>query len=154
MVIFGGIGVIVACLWLLGRYYPGNGLEQIGQRSAREITERREALEAEDLQEMLSAYNRRRRARGRPEETEAGLERRIAEDLQDRQRRREELFAELELDQLVAATNARRRARGLPERTRAEVQAQYGAAGQADRTSAHATSPDGRPMRPAERPGG
>lgn len=141
MVIFGGIGVIVACLWLLGRYYPGNGLEQIGQRTGREIIESRERLEADDLQQMLLAHNARRRAAGRPEVTEADLERQVAEDLREQQHRREELFAELELEQLVSATNARRRARGLPERTRAQVQEEFGR---------RAGSGEGRPVGPAE----
>lgn len=63
--------------WLLGKYYPGSGLEQLGLKSARELTERREQLEAEDLDQMLRAHNERRRARGEPEvsaeQVEAGL---------------------------------------------------------------------------------
>jgi hypothetical protein len=53
-------------VWLLGRYHPGSGSEQLGLRSSREITEMREALEAEDLDQMLSAHNARRKARGEP----------------------------------------------------------------------------------------
>jgi hypothetical protein len=149
LVIFGGIGVIVACLWLLGRYYPGNGLEQIGQRSAQQITESREQLEAEDLQQMILAHNTRRRARGRSEVTQDDLERRVAEDFRDQQRRREELLGELELEQLMTATNARRRARGLPERTRSEVEAEFGRS-QAAPGSLEAASEGGRPVGPAK----
>ena len=60
------VGIV---LWLLGRYYPGSGLEQVGLRSARELAEAREALEAEDLDQMLAAHNERRRARGEAEVT-------------------------------------------------------------------------------------
>ncbi|MFN2460403.1 MAG: hypothetical protein ABR591_06930, partial [Candidatus Velthaea sp.] len=45
----GAIAALILWVWLLGRYFPGSGLEQLGMRSAREITEDREALEAEDL---------------------------------------------------------------------------------------------------------
>ena len=63
LVVVGGLGALVLVFWLLGRYYPGSGLEQLGLSSARELAERREALEAEDLDQMLSAHNARRRAR-------------------------------------------------------------------------------------------
>ena len=74
-------------LWLLGKYYPGSGLEQVGLKSAREITETREALEAEDLDQMLIAHNARRRARGEAEVTVADLELRVMEDLSEQRRR-------------------------------------------------------------------
>src|SRR5579871_2277750 len=67
LVLFGGLGAIVLAVWLLGRLYPGSGLEQLGLRSARQITETREALEAEDLEQMVAARNARRRARGEAE---------------------------------------------------------------------------------------
>jgi len=69
VVVVGGLVAIGVVFWLLGSYYPGSGLEQIGQRSARELAERREALEAEDLDQMLAAHNERRRARGEAEVT-------------------------------------------------------------------------------------
>jgi hypothetical protein len=79
LVVVGGLAVVVLVFWLLGRYYPGSGLEQLGLRSARELAEQREALEAEDLDQMLSAHNERKRARGEAEvtaeEVEASLER-------------------------------------------------------------------------------
>jgi hypothetical protein len=110
----------------LGRYFPGKGYEQIGWKSAQQITETREALEAEDLTQMLDAANARRRARGEKEVSVEELEMRVIEDRQEMSRRREELLAERELDELLEATNARRRARGLPERTREEVQREFG----------------------------
>lgn len=74
--------------WLLGRYYPGSGLEQVGLKSARELHERREALEAEDLDQMLAAHNERRRARGEAEISAEELESRVLRELSEGPRRR------------------------------------------------------------------
>ena len=126
VVILSGIAAVVLVVYLLGRFYPGSGMEQLGLRSAREISETRESLEAEDLEQMLAAHNARRRARGEAEVTVGDLELRIAQDMRDQQRRREAYLADRELDQLLEATNARRRARGLPERTRDEVREEFG----------------------------
>ena len=126
VVIFSGIAVVLVSVWLLGKYYPGSGLEQVGLRSAREISETREALEADDLEQMLAAHNARRRARGEAEVSSADLELRVANDIRDQSRRRDQYLADRELDQLLEATNARRRARGLPARTREQVQAEFG----------------------------
>ena len=126
MVILCGIAAIVVAVWLIGRFYPGSGLEQLGMKTAREISESRERLEAEDLQQMLTAHNARRRARGERELSESDLELRVSQDMQEVARRRESLMADRELDQLLEATNARRRARGLPERTREQVREQFG----------------------------
>jgi hypothetical protein len=127
VIIFCGIAAVVLAVWLIGRFYPGSGLEQVGMKTAREISETREALEAEDLQQMLTAHNARRRARGEKEVSETDLELRVANDMREVTRRRQELMADRELDQLLEATNARRRARGLPERTREQVQQEFGA---------------------------
>lgn len=126
VVILSGIVVVVLSVWLLGRYYPGSGLEQVGLRSAREIAETREALEAEDLDQMLAAHNARRRGRGETELTAMDLELRVAGDVREQERRRERYLADRDLDQLLEATNARRRARGLPERTREQVREEFG----------------------------
>jgi hypothetical protein len=126
VVILSGIAVVVLCVWLLGRFYPGSGMEQLGLRSAREISETREQLEAEDLDQMMAAHNARRRARGEAEMTVGDFELRVAKDVQEQQRRREAYLADRELDQLLEATNARRRARGLPERTREQVREEFG----------------------------
>ena len=121
LVILGGLLVLVVVIVLLGVYYPGSGLEQLGLKSARQIIETREELDAEDLDQMLTAHNARRRARGEDELTEAHLERRVMEDVAERRRWRERYQADADLDQLIDATNARRRKRGLPERTRAQA---------------------------------
>src|SRR5205085_3120626 len=112
VIILSGIVVVVLSVWLLGRFYPGSGLEQIGLRSARQIVETREALEAEDLQQMLAAHNERRRARGETEVTEADLELRVAKDVREQERRREKYLADRDLEQLLDATTERRRAGG------------------------------------------
>ena len=125
-IIFGGIALIVAVTWLIGRYYPGSGLEQVGLSSARQIIERREALEAEDLEQMLGAHNARRRSRGESELTADQMELRVAGEQREQLKRREEYLADRELDQLLEATNSRRRARGLPERTRDQAREEFG----------------------------
>lgn len=127
LVLLGGLAALILWIWLLGRYYPGSGLEQLGLRSAREISETREELEAEDLDQMMAAHNARRRARGEPEVTVADVELRVMEDFNDQRRRSEEYAADRELEELLEATNARRRARGLPERTREDVRREFGA---------------------------
>jgi hypothetical protein len=125
-VILSGIALIVVSVWLVGRYYPGSGLEQVGLRSAREITETREELEAQDLEQMIAAHNARRRARGEAEVTAADLELRVANDIREQQRERERYLADRELDQLLEVTNKRRRARGLPDRTREQAREEFG----------------------------
>lgn len=126
VVLLVGLAALLLVVLLLGKYYPGSGLEQIGLKSAREISENREALDAEDLDQMLSAHNARRRARGKPEVTAGELEQRVMRDVAEQRRRREEYLADRELDQLLEATNARRRKRGLPERTREQAREELG----------------------------
>ena len=125
IVVFGGLLALVVWVWFLGTH-AGNGHEQLGLRAPRQIVEDREALEAEDLAQMLEAHNARRRRRGEREVTVEDLELQVVQDVNEQQRRREALLADRELDQLLEATNARRRARGLPERTREEVQREFG----------------------------
>ncbi len=126
VIILSGIALIVVSVWLVGRYYPGSGLEQVGLRSAREISETREELEAQDLEQMLAAHNARRRARGEAEVTAADVELRVANDMREQQRQRERYLADRELDQLLEVTNKKRRARGLPERTREQAREEFG----------------------------
>ncbi len=89
MVVVGGLVVVGLVFWLLGKYYPGSGLEQVGLRSSREVIERREALEAEDLDQMLAAHNARRRARGEAEVTADELEARVLHERHEQRRRHE-----------------------------------------------------------------
>jgi hypothetical protein len=126
LVLIAGLAILVLWVWILGRANQGRGMEPFGLRSARQITEEREELEAEDLAQMLEAHNERRRRRGEADLTVGDLERRVMEDVNEQRRRREAYLADRELDELVEATNARRRARGLPERTREDVEREFG----------------------------
>jgi hypothetical protein len=129
LVLLGCLAAVILWIYLLGRYYPGSGLEQVGLRSAREISETREELEAEDLSQMLAASNARRRARGERERTVADIEARVVADLGEQRRRSEKYLADRELDELLEVTNSRRRARGLPERSREDVRREFGSSG-------------------------
>jgi hypothetical protein len=132
IVLLGAIAALVLWFWLLGRYFPGSGLEQVGLRPARQIVEERERLEAEDLDQMMAAHNARRRRRGENEMTVADFELRVADDFRDQRRRSREYLADRDVEELLEVTNARRRARGLPERTREDVERSLGAAGTQD----------------------
>lgn len=118
---------LVLVLIVLGKKAPGSGLEQLGFKSAREVIERQEALDAEDVAQMVAARNARRRARGEPEESLQEVEMRVMADMGEQQRRREAYLADRDLEQLLAATNARRRSKGLPERTREDLRREFGA---------------------------
>jgi hypothetical protein len=126
VIILSGVAVMVGAVYLVGRFYPGSGLDAVGQRSAREIIEQREALEADDLEQMLAAHNARRRAHGKAELTVGDLELRVAKDMRDQDKLRQRYVADQEIEQLLEATNARRRARGERERTREDVQREFG----------------------------
>jgi len=126
LVLLAGLAILLLCVWMLGRANQSRGMEPFGLRSARQIVENREELEAEDLAQMLEAHNERRRRRGEADVTVADLERRVMEDFNEQRRRREAYVADRDLDELLEATNARRRARGLPERTREEVRREFG----------------------------
>jgi hypothetical protein len=111
---------------MIGRANQGRSMENLGLRTSRQIVEDREALEAEDLSQMLAAHNARRRRRGEADLTVSDLEARVISDVNEQQRRRDTYLADRELDQLLDATNVRRRARGLPERTREDVRREFG----------------------------
>jgi hypothetical protein len=67
--------VVVTALWswlasgTRGHQRRGIGSGPLGLRSANEILEQREALDAEDLSQLLEACNARRRRRGERERT-------------------------------------------------------------------------------------
>jgi hypothetical protein len=123
VIILGGVAALVLALFLLGRYFPGSGAEQLDWRPGRAY-EQKVIAEIEDLDQMLEAANVRRRARGEPELTEHALHERVREDMTEAQKRREEKLAKEELQQLLDAKNARRRKRGLPPVTLEEVEAE------------------------------
>ncbi len=135
LAMLGLLAGLILLIILAGNAAPGSGLEQIGWKSAREVVERREALDAEDVQQMLAARNARRRARGEREVTLEEMELQVMADVREQQQRRERYLAERreqqlderDLDELLEVTNARRRARGLPERTREQVSREFAA---------------------------
>lgn len=67
IVVLVGLGTVAGWLWVLERANRGRPPHELGLRTARQIVEQREALEAQDLDELLDASNARRRARGLPE---------------------------------------------------------------------------------------
>jgi hypothetical protein len=133
------LGLLVGLiLWLVlvGKVSSRRGLEEaMGWKSAREVIERREALDAEDVNQMIAARNERRRARGEREVSLEEMEFKVSQELREQNERRERFLADWrekdlddrDLDELLEATNARRRARGEPERTRDEVRREFGA---------------------------
>ena len=82
VVVVVGLGALALIFWLLGAYYPGSGLEQLDLQPARELAERREELDAEDLDQKLRAPNGRRRARGEAEVTAEEYEARLERELE------------------------------------------------------------------------
>ena len=126
MAIAGLLVGLVLVLVLVGRKAPGSGLEQLGWKSERELLERREALEAEDVEQMVAARNARRRARGQREESLEEVELQVMHDVSEHRRRHQAYLAERDLEELLEATNARRRSKGLPERTREDVRREFG----------------------------
>jgi hypothetical protein len=140
-VLFGGLFVFVAAVWLLGRFYPGTGMEQLGLKSAREISETREALEAEDLDQMIAARNARRRARGEAEVSAADMELSIAREHAEQIQRSERYLADRDVQELLELTNARRRARGLPERTRADYEPPAASGGEPEKPGRQSDRP-------------
>jgi hypothetical protein len=73
----GGCAAVGLWLWLSRSRVPARrgGVAPLGLRSGREIVERRDALEAEDLDQLLEATNARRRARGLPERSREDVHR-------------------------------------------------------------------------------
>ncbi len=113
VVIIGAVGGLVIGLLLLGRFYPGTGAESIDWKPTRSA-EVEVQNEIDDLDQMLAATNRRRRARGKPELTEDSIAMEIAQETRSAHKRREEYVDELDLAQMLDAKNARRLRKGKP----------------------------------------
>jgi hypothetical protein len=81
--------VLVAALWSWlasgtgGHHPPRAGSGPLGLRSANEILEQREALDAEDLSQLLEACNARRRRRGEQERTLEEVELQLTRERHD-----------------------------------------------------------------------
>ena len=77
--VFGALVVVLLIFLAIGKWYPGSGAEQVDWRPTRSM-EDEVALEAQDLDEMIEAQNKRRRASGRPEITEEGIRAKVEEE--------------------------------------------------------------------------
>lgn len=76
---FIALGVFILFVCVLGIMYQG-GPEQLLDWSANRVAQRRAAADALDLESMLEATNRHRRAEGLPPLSDEELQRAIAED--------------------------------------------------------------------------
>lgn len=112
VIIVGGTAGLVIALLLLGRLYPGSGAEQLDWRPTRSA-ELEVSNEIDDLDQLLEATNRRRRARGKPEHTEDSITVSLAQDTRLAHKRREAYVDDLEVAQALDAKNARRLRKGL-----------------------------------------
>ena len=74
-IMLGGVALLLVVLLLLGRFYPGSGAQQLDWRPTRS-PELEVQNEIDDVDQMREAVNRRRRARGEAELTEATCARR------------------------------------------------------------------------------
>lgn len=73
LLMLGGVGALVGILWIIGRTAPGTGAENLGL-DAREIEERRTALEIEDEIQVREALAELRARRAEREAREAAGE--------------------------------------------------------------------------------
>jgi len=112
VIVLGGVGGVLVALLLLGWASPGNGAD-IGARRAARVPESSAQSEADDLEQMLEATNRRRRRRGEAELTEASLRQSVARDVHDSHAPRDAAEADEEIVQLLEVKNRRRIAKGL-----------------------------------------
>ena len=119
-VMVGIFAFLIIFILLLGIFYPGSGAAQLDWKPTRS-PEVEAQNEIDDVAQMLEATNARRRARGAPELTEAGLNTQVHEELRLQAEAREAHLADAEIRQLLDARNERRRQKGLPEMTLEEL---------------------------------
>lgn len=80
ILVVGALTAVVLWSWLTRDARPGARSDPLGLRSAGEIVSAREALETEDLVQLLEASNARRRSRGEPERTLEDVELALARE--------------------------------------------------------------------------
>jgi len=112
LIIVGGLGGLVVAMLLLGWSGPGHGPEAADWHPAQSAQNRAQD-EADDLEQMLEAANRRRRRRGEAELTEASLRQSVAQDVDENHARRDTSGVDEEIVQLLEVKNRRRIAKGL-----------------------------------------
>jgi hypothetical protein len=91
----GAIGLIVLCLVLIARAYPGSGADLVDWKPTRSH-ELEAQLEIDDVQQMIEAPNEYRRKRGVAEMTEADANAMAREDEAIRERARRSHEARLD----------------------------------------------------------
>src|SRR5215208_1487712 len=91
----GVIGLIVLCLVLLARAYPGSGADLVDWKPTRSH-EVEAQLEIDDVQQMIAAQNEYRRKRGARELTEDDANAMAQEDEAIRERARRGQEAQLD----------------------------------------------------------
>jgi hypothetical protein len=91
----GAIGLIVLCLVLIARAYPGSGADLVDWKPTRSH-ELEAQLEIDDVQQMIEAQNEYRRKRGVAEMTEADANAMAREDEAIRERARRSHEARLD----------------------------------------------------------
>jgi len=97
LITLAGVGLIVLCLVLLARAYPGSGADLVDWKPTRSH-ELEAQLELDDVQQMLDAQNEYRRRRGAADLTPEDAESMAREDEAVRERARR--GAEAQLDEL------------------------------------------------------
>ncbi|MQA76237.1 MAG: hypothetical protein GEU88_18215 [Solirubrobacterales bacterium] len=85
LITVGVIALIVLCLVLLARAYPGSGADLVDWKPTRS-PELEAQLELDDVQQMIDAQNEYRRRRGEADLTEEDAERMAREDEAIRER--------------------------------------------------------------------
>src|ERR687895_120568 len=88
LISLGAVGLLVLCLVLLARAYPGSGADLVDWKPTRSH-EVEAQLEIDDVQQMIEAQNEYRRRRGDAELTEDDAERMAREDEAIRERARQ-----------------------------------------------------------------
>ena len=123
LIMLGIVVALIVSVLLLGRFHPKSGADVLRWQPTRS-PEVEVQNEVDDLEQMLEANNRRRRARGQPELSEAGLRDQVAGDLREAHERREAHSTREDIRQMLEATNEKRRRRGEPELTEAQLRAE------------------------------
>jgi len=121
LAIFLIVGLSFVGIILLGLFYPGSGAEQVDWKQTRS-PELEASNEIDDLAQMESAVNAKRRARGVAEISHRELKAEIEGLLAENEGPSDAALAAEDLRQMLEARNARRRARGEAEESLEEFE--------------------------------
>lgn len=92
--IFGAFVVILLIFLAIGKWYPGSGAAQVDWRPTRS-PELEAQLEVDDIDQMVEAQNKRRRASGREEISEDGIRSEVEAEERWRREQSERYSAEV-----------------------------------------------------------